>query len=189
MYTYRIFSLKKVSKVFCFQEIDLKTGPSHWKVKISRRPNIGIWVVYPEAMACNVGGLYSDFYLGERILRWNPDCLFWKWTFRTGRWGLYLKIRSPKLKSEYNPPTLQAIAWGNLPVDRHPTSLCLVDGKFSLFNGWILFWGQFPSRYLTFLLPTFLTRPIGQAKKYLDQAVQYSQEITRTWMNILGYLY
>ena len=32
-------------------------------------PNIGMWGVYPEAMACNVGGLCSDFNLGERILR------------------------------------------------------------------------------------------------------------------------
>ena len=32
-------------------------------------PNIGMWGVYPEAMACNVGVLCSDINLGERILR------------------------------------------------------------------------------------------------------------------------
>ena len=35
-------------------------------------PNIGICGVYPEAMACNVGGLCSDFNLGERI-PWNKS--------------------------------------------------------------------------------------------------------------------
>ena len=38
------------------------------------RPNIGMWGVYPEAMACNVGGLCSDFILGECIWRKSP---FW----------------------------------------------------------------------------------------------------------------
>ena len=32
------------------------------------RPTIGMWGVYPEAMACNVSGLCSDIHLGERIL-------------------------------------------------------------------------------------------------------------------------
>ena len=33
------------------------------------RSNIGMWIVYPEAMAGNVGVLCSDISLGERILR------------------------------------------------------------------------------------------------------------------------
>ena len=33
-------------------------------------------------------------------------------TLRLGRQGLYLQIRSHKLKYEHNPPTLQAIASG-----------------------------------------------------------------------------
>ena len=44
-------------------------------MKISCRPNIGLWGVYPEAMACNVGGLYSDFNLGERILFYSESAL------------------------------------------------------------------------------------------------------------------
>ena len=72
MYTYWIFSQKRVSQVFCCQEIDLKTEPTHWKVKIPRWPNIGMWGVYPEAMTCSVGELRSDFNLGERILRYSP---------------------------------------------------------------------------------------------------------------------
>ena len=38
------------------------------KLKNVCRPNIGMWGVYPEAMACNVG-VCSDINLGERILR------------------------------------------------------------------------------------------------------------------------
>ena len=67
MYTFGTFSQKKVSKNFCWWEIDLKPGPTHQKVKISCRPNIGMWGVSPEAMAWNVGAVHSDFNLGERI--------------------------------------------------------------------------------------------------------------------------
>ena len=69
MYTYGIFTQIMNSKKFSCQEIDLKTRPTHWKVKISCQPNIGMWGVYPEAMACNVGGMCSDLNLIERILR------------------------------------------------------------------------------------------------------------------------
>ena len=31
-----------------------------------------------------------------------------------------------------------------LPLDRHPRCLCFVNVKFSLFNGWVPFWGKFP---------------------------------------------
>ena len=40
-----------------------------FKSKNLCRPNIGMWGVYPVAMACNVGVLCSDINLGERILR------------------------------------------------------------------------------------------------------------------------
>ena len=32
-----------------------------------------------------------------------------------------------------------------LPLDTHPTCLCLGGVKFSLFNGWAPFWGPFPT--------------------------------------------
>ena len=42
------------------------------KLKFCCRPNIGMWGVYLEATACKVGGLCSDFILGERIWRKSP---------------------------------------------------------------------------------------------------------------------
>ena len=65
-------------------------------------------------------------------LSWDkaPGSLISKCTLRFGLQELYLKIGSPKIISEHNPPTLQA-----LPLDRHPTRLCLDVMKFSLFNG------------------------------------------------------
>ena len=88
------------------------TGPTHLKVKFSWRPNISMWGVYPEAMACNVGGLCSDFNLGERIWRLSPRRPNLNVYFEIRPLALYFQIRSPKLKSEHNPPTLQAIASG-----------------------------------------------------------------------------
>ena len=38
------------------------------KLKNSWGPKIDMWGVYPEAVACNVGVLCSDFHLGERVL-------------------------------------------------------------------------------------------------------------------------
>ena len=50
-------------------------------------PNIGMWGVYPEAMAWNVGAVLSEINLGERIWRSSPKranlkvhfdiCPFW----------------------------------------------------------------------------------------------------------------
>ena len=45
--------------------------PTLFKVKVSCRPNIGMWDVHPGAMTCNVGSVPSDFNLGERI--WRSD--------------------------------------------------------------------------------------------------------------------
>ena len=50
------------------------------------------------------------------------QCVPW---LRLGRWGLYLKIRSPKLISEHNTPTL------------NPTCLCLDDIIFFDFRRWL----------------------------------------------------
>ena len=61
MYTYWIFSQNGVSKNVSCQEIDLKTGPGHWKVKILGQPN--------------KGGLYSDSILGEHIMKKAPNGL------------------------------------------------------------------------------------------------------------------
>ena len=44
-------------------------GQPPQKLKNLCRPKIGMWGVYPEAMACNVGVLCLDINLGERILR------------------------------------------------------------------------------------------------------------------------
>ena len=43
--------------------------PKHTKHPKFCRPKIGMWGVYPEAMVCNVDGLYSDFNRGEQFLR------------------------------------------------------------------------------------------------------------------------
>ena len=64
---------KKNPKSFSGQEIDLKTGPNHWKVKISRRLNIDMWGVYPDARDWNVGAVCSDFNLGECISTKKPQ--------------------------------------------------------------------------------------------------------------------
>ena len=82
-----MLSQKRVSKIFCWWEIDLKTWPTHKKVKISRCPNIGMLGVYLEAMAWNVAAVHSDFNLSERIWRGGPQranpkvhfeiCPFW----------------------------------------------------------------------------------------------------------------
>ena len=82
------------------------------KVKKLCRLNIGMWGVYPEVMTFNVGVLCSDINLGERILRKGPDGLISKYTLGLDCRGFYLKIRSPKLISKHNTPTLQAIASG-----------------------------------------------------------------------------
>ena len=90
-------------------------GTHPLNVKISWHPNIVMWGVYPEAMACNVGGLCSDFNLGERILRKSTQRPNLKVLFEFRPLGLYIQICSPKSKSDHNPPTLQAIAPGWTP--------------------------------------------------------------------------
>ena len=78
MYTFWIFSPKRVPKVVCCQESDIK-------VKISRQPNKGMWGVYPKAMACNVEGLC-------------PDLLSEKCTFRKGILGAFSQHTLTQIK-------------------------------------------------------------------------------------------
>ena len=53
--------------------MDMKKGPTTQKVKISCFPNKGMWGVYPEAMAWNVGDVHSDFNFGECMWRSGPQ--------------------------------------------------------------------------------------------------------------------
>ena len=73
LYTFWIFSQKRLSKKFCWWEIDLKTGPTQKKVNILHCPIIDMWGVYPEAMAWNICAVHSDFNLVERIWRSSPQ--------------------------------------------------------------------------------------------------------------------
>ena len=144
MYTYWIFSQTRISKYFCCQEIDLKTKSTHWKVKISRRPNIGLWGVYPQANCLTQWpAMLADC---TQILIWvsvswdkAPNGLFWKFTIKIGSRGFISRYAHPNK----NLSTIRQHC-RPLPLDRQPRCLCLVDVKFSLFNGKVPFWGQFP---------------------------------------------
>ena len=92
-------------------------------MKISWRPNIGMWGVNPEARGWNVGAVCSDFHLDECISRKSPQ--------RTLIW-LFLQIHSPKLISEHTAPTFQPLASGltpHMPMFGCPEILLLMGGS------------------------------------------------------------
>ena len=71
-----------------------------------------MWGVNPEARGWNVGAVCSDFNLGECISRKSPRrTLFGHIIKRPNKvhWGLFLQIRSAKIKSEQKAPTLQLL--------------------------------------------------------------------------------
>ena len=86
-------------------------------------PPIINWKFYNvQTYSCGVSiqwQLTGMLALCARMLIWvsvsgdnRPDGLISKCTLRYGRWGLYLQIRSPKLKSEHTAPTFQSIVSG-----------------------------------------------------------------------------
>ena len=91
-----------------------------------------MWGVYPEAMACNVGGLCSNFILCEGIFRKSP-----------GRPNLkvHFEIRPSGTFSQDTLP--QNLIWAQssniaglcLWIDTPHTCLCLDDINFSILEG------------------------------------------------------
>ena len=65
MYTYRIFSQKKAIKEFLMVGNGPQNGDHPLQSEIFTSPNIGMWGVYPEALAWNVGAVHSDFNLNN----------------------------------------------------------------------------------------------------------------------------
>ena len=195
MYTYEILNQKRLEKNFWWLEIDLKTGSAHLKVKISRRPNIGMWGVYPEAMAWNVGAVHSEINLGERI---------WRNSSQRANFNVHFEICPFGATS---PDTLtQIVFWvlsANIPghclwIDT-PHVYVWASWNFHFSMGgprfqvsfppskisWKPFWDKYPisiykmaaknaSRFLKTLLLTFLTRPSVQLHTELHIA-QYTQ--------------
>ena len=60
-----------------------QSGAQSHPLKIFHCPNIGMWGVYPEAMAWNIGAVYSEINLGECIWKSSPKvhskCTFYNW--------------------------------------------------------------------------------------------------------------
>ena len=60
-----------------------------------------------------------------------------------------------------------------LPLDRHPTCLCLGDVKFSLFNEWAPFWGKFPTSKNSFKALFGLNIPYVHIKRQQKMLVGF----------------
>ena len=113
---------------------------------------MGIWVVYPEAMAWNVGGVHSDFNFGERIWRSCPQRTNLNENYEIGplcatlaTWNLHFWTGGPLFEIHFPPAkNLFNTVLANCSISLH---------KMAAKNA---------SRILKTLLLTFLTRPNGQ---------------------------
>ena len=101
------------------QPAKLNIGQPPSKIEKLCRPNIGIWGVYPEAMACNVGRLCWDFNLGECI---------WRKSHQQPNLQVHMGAVTGFI-SRYAHTNGNVSTIGQhcrpLPLDRHPTCLCL----------------------------------------------------------------
>ena len=119
---------KTNSKNFYWWEMDLKIGTNQSKVKISCCPNIGMWGVYPEAMAWNVGTVHSDFNMSEHAWRSSPKRANLEVHFEICPFG----ATSPDMLTQIE-IGVHSTNSRPLPLDRHLGCLCLGDVKFYTF--------------------------------------------------------
>ena len=101
------------------------TPPKHWHVGCLSRGN-GL-----ECWCCAL-----RFYLGELTWRSCPKSALWHFSF----WGQFSRYAHPNWNL-----SAQRLHSRPLPLDRHPTCLCLGNVKCSLLNWWAQFWGQLPT--------------------------------------------
>ena len=110
----------------CIYECSKSCGSSHTTIIIGHNVYVTSYCERFSHTACNINGFLDSSWSYVKIYTFLTSfaCQISniKVHFEIRPLELYLQIRSPKLKSEHNPPTLSP-----LPLDKHPTCLCLED--------------------------------------------------------------
>ena len=112
-------------------------------------------LLYPDAIAWNVGTVHLDFNLCERIWRSGPQRANLKVHFDIYPFGATSSDTLTKIKIWLDSANIPGhCLWIDTPQS---TCLCSGDIKFSLFDGWAPFRGQFPTskNFLNQFLATY----------------------------------